>query len=103
MNLILPFLLNRYVLGGLAIFAVAAAVFFAGDRYGFNARKYAACKVETARRNAAISAVNKDETALHAKEEAKRKLQDKAFSSCKGMQQCILTAATADCLNIIRE
>ncbi len=58
MNLILPFLLNRYVLGGLGILAVVAAVFFAGDRYGFNARKYADCKAETSRRNAAISAVN---------------------------------------------
>ena len=102
MNLI-PLLLNRYVLGGVAIFAVLAAVFFAGDRYGFNARKYAACKAETARRNAAISAVNADETEKHKAEEIKRKKQAKAFASCPGIQQCPLTKETSVCLELLSE
>ena len=50
-------LLNRYVGGGILVATILGAVFFAGDHYGFNARHYAACKSETARRNAAVDKV----------------------------------------------
>ena len=99
----LALFLNRYTIGALAILAVLAAVFFAGDRYGFNARKYAACKTETARRNAAISAVNRSEQQRHAAEEERRAHASRAFASCKDIQQCILTKETAACLNLLGE
>ena len=102
LNLI-PLLLNRYVLGGLGILIVLSAVFFAGDRYGFNARKYAACKVETARRNAAIAAVNRSEEARHAAEEARRKQMAKEFMACPNIQSCPLTKETAACLELLSE
>ena len=102
MNLI-PLLLNRYVLGGLAIFAVLAVVFFAGDRYGFNSRAYAKCKVETARRNAAIASVNRSEEARHALEEARRAAQAKEFMACPNIQSCPLTKETAACLELLSE
>jgi hypothetical protein len=97
-------LLNRYVAGGAVVLAVLAAVFFAGDRYGFNASNYAACKSETERRNAAVSAVNADETRRHAEEEAKRAADRAAFDKAsKGIGQCLLTGDQAAALNGIGE
>jgi hypothetical protein len=101
MQLIAALLFNRWALGGAAIIAVLAAAFFAGDRYGFNARKYAACKTETARRNAAISAANREEERRHALEEERRMHQSNAFAQCPGIQQCILTKETAACLDLL--
>ena len=94
-------LFNRWTAGGLIILTVLGAAFFAGDKYGFNARKYADCKSETARRNAAIAAVNADEEAKYAAEEAARKSARAEFGKCPGIQQCILTPETAACLNLI--
>lgn len=97
-------LLNRYVAGGAVVLAVLVAAFFAGDRYGFNASKYAACKSETARRNAAVSAVNADEVKRHADEEAKRAADRAAFDKAsKGIGQCLLTGDQAAALNGIGE
>ena len=94
-------LFNRWTAGGIIILSVLGAAFFAGDKYGFNARKYAACQTETDRRNAAISAVNAGEDAKHAAEEAERKSARVEFGKCPGIQQCILTSETAACLNLI--
>jgi hypothetical protein len=97
-------LLNRYVAGGAVVLAVLAAVFFAGDRYGFNASNYAACKSETERRNAAVSAVNADEMKRHADEAAKRAAARAAFDEAsKGIGQCLLTGDQAAALNGIGE
>ena len=97
----LALFLNRYTLGGIAILTVLAGIFWAGDHYGFNAKRYADCKAETARRNDAIERVNKMETARHATEEAARLRQIKAFADCPGIQQCLLTKETAACLNLL--
>ena len=93
--------LNRYTIGAIAILTVLAAIFWAGDHYGFNAKRYADCKAETARRNDAIDRVNKIETARHVNEELARLRQIKAFADCPGIQQCLLTKETAACLNIL--
>ena len=94
-------LFNRWTAGGIVILSVLGAAFFAGDKYGFNAREYAACKTETDRRNTAISAVNAGEERKHAEEEAERKSARVEFGKCPGIQQCILTPETAACLNLI--
>src|SRR3990167_1727193 len=93
--------LNRYTIGAIAILTVLAAILWAGDHYGFNAKRYADCKAETARRNDAIDRVNKIETARHVNEELARLRQIKAFADCPGIQQCLLTKETAACLNIL--
>lgn len=95
-------ILNRYTGAGLVMLTMLAAAFIAGDKYGFNARNYAACKTATARRNAAISAVNRSEEARHAAEEAKRKAQRDAFSK-SSIGQCLLTGDQAAALNGIGE
>lgn len=100
MNL-LALLLNRYVLGGLAITALLAGVFWAGNIYGPNAKAYAKCKVETERRNAAVARANAIENAKHDKEEAARLQASKAFANCPNIQQCILTKETAACLDLL--
>lgn len=103
MQVIWGLLLNRYVIGGAAILAVLTAAFWAGDRYGFNARAYAKCKTETARRNSAIETVNKDETEKHKAEEVLRAKAAKAFASCPNIQSCILTRETAACLDLLAD
>lgn len=102
MNL-LPLLLNRYVIGGVAAMALVAGVFWAGDHYGFNAHRYANCKTETARRNAAIAAVNRSEDLRHAQEEERRAHASQAFANCPDIQSCILTKETAQCLDLLME
>ena len=94
-------LLNRYTIGGIAILTVLPPIFWAGNIYGPNAKRYAECKAETARRNDAIDRVNKLETARHANEEVARLRQIKAFADCPGIQQCLLTKETAACLNLL--
>ena len=101
MSPLLALFLNRYTIGGIAILTVLAGIFWAGNIYGPNARHYADCKAETARRNDAIDRVNKMETARHANEEAARLRQIKAFADCPGIQQCLLTKETAACLNLL--
>lgn len=95
-------LLNRYVGGGIVAVVVFGAVFFAGDHYGFNARKYADCRAETARRNAAVAAVNASEEARHAAEEARRRAQRETFAKTP-IGQCLLTGDQAAALNGIGE
>jgi hypothetical protein len=87
-----------WVGGGVAV----VAIFWAGDNYGYNARQYAACKAETARRNDAISKVNTDETKRHAGEEAKRSTDRAAFDKAS-IGQCLLTGDQAAALNGIGE
>jgi hypothetical protein len=84
-----------WVGGGVAV----VAIFWAGDNYGYNARQYAACKAETARRNSDVAKVNTEETARHAVEETERQAARTAFATCPGVQSCPLTADTAACLN----
>lgn len=95
-------LLNRYTAAGLVILTVLGATFVVGDKYGFNARRFADCKMETARRNAAVAKVNADEEAKHTTEEARRKAQREAFSKAS-IGQCILTGDMAAALNGIGE
>lgn len=95
-------LLNRYTGAGLVILTILAAVFFAGNHYGPNARKYAACRHETERRNTAIAAANRLEEARHAAEEAKRKAARDAFNK-QSVGQCLLTGDQAAALNGIGE
>jgi hypothetical protein len=97
----MPWFINRYTVGGLLTIAVVLAIFWAGDKYGWNARQYAACKAETARRNAAVAGANALEEARHGAEEAKRAAARAQFARCPGIQQCILTPETAACLNLI--
>ena len=95
-------LLNRYTFVALAVLAVLGAVFIAGDKYGRSAKGLAACKTETARRNAAVAEVNADETKRHADDEAKRKAQRAAFAKTS-IGQCLLTGDQAAALNGIGE
>ena len=95
-------LLNRYTAAGLVVMTVLGAAFVAGDKYGWNARHYAACKAETARRNADVAKVNADEEARHADEEARRKAQREAFAKTS-IGQCLLTGDMAAALNGIGE
>ena len=97
-------LLNRWTAGGLVVLTVLGATFFAGDHYGFNARKYAACRVETARRNAAVERSNVIEERRHADEEARRALARSEFAKrSTGIGQCVLTGEQAAALNGIGE
>lgn len=95
-------LLNRYTGAALIVVTILAAVFFAGNHYGPNARKYAACKSETERRNAAISAANRIEEARHAEEEKRRAAAREAFDR-QSIGQCLLTGDQAAALNGIGE
>jgi hypothetical protein len=95
-------LLNRYTAAGLVVMTVLGAVFVAGDKYGWNARHYAQCKAETARRNADVAKVNASEEARHAEEEAKRKAARTAFDKTS-IGQCLLTGDMAAALNGIGE
>lgn len=95
-------LLNRYTAVGLVALTVLWATFIVGDNYGWNARHYAACKAETARRNADVAKVNADETKRHADEEGRRKAQREAFAKTS-IGQCLLTGDQAAALNGIGE
>ena len=97
-------LLNRYTFAGLGILAVLGAVFWAGDRYGFNARSYAQCKSETQRRNDAVALGNAIEEKRHVAEEARRLSARNAFNSqSSSIGQCLLTGDQAAALNGIGE
>ena len=97
-------LLNRYTAVGLVIATVLGATFFAGDKFGFNARHYAHCKTETARRNAEVAKVNASEDARHAAEEARRLAAREAFNArIPSIGQCLLTGDMAAALNGVGE
>lgn len=97
-------LLNCYTAAGLVILTVLGATFIAGDKHGFNSRKYAACQTETARRNADVARVNVSEEARHAAEEARRLEARNAFNARgSSIGQCIITGDQAAALNGIGE
>ncbi len=97
-------LLNRYTAVGLVVATVLGATFFAGDKYGFSSRKYAACKTETARRNAAVAKVNFDEERRHSAEEQSRAQSRAEFDKrASSIGQCLLTGDQAAALNGIGE
>jgi hypothetical protein len=81
---------------------VVSAIFWAGDNYGLNARRYADCKAETERRNADVAKVNSEEEKRHALEEEQRRAERAKFSNCP-KQQCLVSVETAGCLNGIGE
>jgi len=99
----LSLLLNRTTLTALAIVGILGASAYMGNAYGPNAKAYAKCQAETARRNAAIARVNASEEAAHAREEAARTAAGQAFMQCRNMQTCILTAETVRCLTLLSE
>ena len=95
---------SRLLLAGLIVLVVGGAVFSAGNRYGSNARKWRACQVETLRRNSAVDRLHRAENARRLEDEAARTIADAEFERrSASLQQCILDAATADALNILRE
>ena len=95
---------SRLIVAGLIVLIVGGAVFSAGNRYGSNARKWRACQAETLRRNSAVDRVTRAEEARRAEEEVARAIADAEFEArSASLQRCILDAATADALNILRE
>ena len=95
---------SRLLLAGLIVLVVGGAVFSAGNRYGSNARKWRACQVETLRRNSAVDRLHRVEKARKAEEDAARAIADAEFERrSASLQQCLLTAETADALNLLRE
>ena len=95
---------SRFLVAGLIVLVVGGAVFSAGNRYGSNAKKWRACQTETLRRNSAVDAVHRVEEAARATEEAARAASDEEFERrSASLQQCLLTAETADALNLLRE
>jgi hypothetical protein len=84
--------------------AVVVGLLWVGDTYGFNARNYAECQAETARRNAGVAASNATENKLHAEEQTKAAAARAAFDKAsKGIGQCLLTGNQAAALNGIGE
>ncbi len=95
---------SRLLLAGLVVLVIGGAVFSAGNKYGSNARKWRQCQVETLRRNVAVDRLHRVEEARRLEAEASRAIAEAEFERrSASLQQCILDAATADALNLLRE
>lgn len=93
----------RLGIGAALVVAVLGAAFFAGDRYGWSARKYKQCQIETARRNQAIEDANAEATRQEEIDEEARRIQLEQFAACPGAQSCILTKGTVQCLDLLSQ
>ncbi len=94
----------RLLLAGGFLLIVFGAGWSAATRYSSVARNWRHCQTETARRNAAIERVTADEEARRLEEAAARSTADAEFARrSASLQQCLLTAETADALNLLRE